>query len=142
MSHAPSRPLILFDGVCNLCNGAVNFIIDRDPSAKLAFAPLQSPTGKMMLTRFGLADDALGSIVLIENDKCYRRSTAALRIARYLRGLWPILYAFTMIPRPLRDLIYDWIARNRYRWFGRRDACRLPAPGIADRFVDGDILAK
>lgn len=142
MSDAPNRPLILFDGVCNLCNSAVNFIIDRDPRAELTFAPLQSPAGKMMLARFGLADDALDSIVLVENSKCFTRSAAALRIARHLKGLWPILYVFILIPRPLRDLIYDWIARNRYRWFGRRDACRLPGPEIADRFVDGDVVVK
>jgi len=142
MSDAPNRPLILFDGVCNLCNSAVNFIIDRDPGAQLTFAPLHSPTGNMMLTRFGLADDALGSIVLVENGNCYRRSTAALRIARYLKGLWSILFVFILIPRPLRDLIYDWIARNRYRWFGQRDSCRLPGPEIAGRFVDEDLAAK
>lgn len=142
MAEGTQRSLVLFDGLCNLCNGAVNFIIDRDPGARLAFAPLQSPTGLSTLHQLGFPTDVLSSVVLVENGKSYTRSTAALRIARHLGGLWPLIFVLVLIPRPLRDLIYDWIARNRYRWFGRRDSCRMPSPEIAGRFMDGDFAAK
>lgn len=131
--------LVLFDGVCNLCNASVNFVIDRDPSGYFKFASLQSEAARGHLARCGPAftpTDPPASIVLIEGGACYRQSTAALRIARRLRGLWPLLYGFIIVPRPLRDAIYDWIARNRYRWFGRRDTCRIPTPELRDRFVE------
>lgn len=139
MPEMPERPLVLFDGLCNLCTGSVNFIIDRDPGARFTFAPLQSPTGQANLTRFGLENNPSGSVVLIENEKCFTRSTAALRIARELKFPWPLMSVFFLIPRLLRDVFYDFIAGNRYRWFGRRDSCRMPGPEIAGRFVDGDF---
>lgn len=130
-----SHPIVLFDGVCNLCNHSVNFIIDRDPDGYFKMAALQDEAVQPLLARFGLSSNYLDSIVLIERGTCYRESTAALRIARRLRGRWPLCYAFIVIPRPLRDLVYGWIARNRYRWFGKQDTCRLPTPELRMRFL-------
>lgn len=127
---------MLFDGVCNLCNGSVNFIIDRDPAARFRFAALQTPAAAELLARHGRIPAATpDSIILIEGDRLYEHSTAALRIARRLRGGWKLLYAFIIVPRPLRDLVYRWIARNRYRWFGRSEACRMPTPELRERFL-------
>lgn len=130
-----SQALVFFDGVCNLCNGAVRFIIDRDPASQFRFASLQGEQARRLL-----ADDRdspeLSTIVLIEDGKRYARSGAALRIARRLSGGWPLLYLFIAVPRPLRDVVYDWVARNRYRWFGRTDACHVPTPAERLRFVD------
>jgi len=128
--------VVLFDGVCNLCNGAVNFVIDRDPDGYFRFAPLQSDVGEKILADTDAADALLDTIVLVEDGEVYDRSGAALRIARYLTGLWPLLYAFIIVPRPLRDAVYDWIAANRYRWFGKRDQCRLPTPNLKERFLE------
>ncbi len=131
-------PLVLFDGVCNLCNGAVNFVIDRDPDAVLRFASLQSGAGRAALQAHGGAagDGDPDTIVLIEGGRLYERSTAALRIARHLRGPYKLLYVFMLVPRVLRDRVYAWIARHRYRWFGRTDVCRVPTPALRARFLD------
>ena len=127
--------LLLFDGVCDLCNNSVNFIIDRDPKAYFKFAALQDEAVKPLLTRYNLSLEYLDSIVLFEDGGCHRASTAALRVARRLKGGWPLFYAFMIIPRPLRDFLYGWIARNRYRWFGKRDTCRIPTPELRARFL-------
>lgn len=132
---ADGRAVILFDGVCNLCNGSVNFIIDRDPAGRFQFAALQSDAAAGLLRPFGVATDRLDSVVLVEGGRLYRRSDAALRIARRLSGAWPLLTAFRLVPRPVRDAVYDWVARNRYRWFGRQEACRLPTPELRARFL-------
>ncbi|ARA92450.1 MAG: thiol-disulfide oxidoreductase DCC family protein [Bacteroidetes bacterium] len=127
--------VILFDGVCNLCNASVNFVIDHDPAGYFKMAALQSDEAAPLLEHFGLQADYLDSIVLIEGDRVYRHSDAALRVARRLDGAWPLLYAFIVVPRPIRDAVYDWIARNRYAWFGRRESCRIPTPDVMDRFL-------
>lgn len=127
--------LILFDGVCNLCNSSVNFIIDRDPDGYFQFAALQDEAARPILAQYSLSAEYTGSIVLVEDGQCYRQSEAALRIARHLQGAWPLLYHFILLPRPLRDTLYDWIARNRYRWFGKRDSCRIPTPELRMRFL-------
>ena len=127
--------VVLFDGVCNLCNSSVNFIIDRDPAGYFKFAALQDEAVQPLLNRFDLSADYLDSIVLIEDGHCYAKSAAALRIARRLEGAWPLLYVFNAVPRALRDVLYDWIANNRYRWFGKRDACRIPTPELRARFL-------
>jgi predicted DCC family thiol-disulfide oxidoreductase YuxK len=134
--------VILFDGVCNLCNGAVLFIIDRDPRARFSFAPLQSAEAERLLRERGHAGrertsspDEPATIVLLDREGVYERSTAALRIARRLSGLWPAFYILMLVPRPVRDLAYDWVARHRYRWFGRLDACRIPTPELRERFL-------
>ncbi len=130
-----THALVLFDGVCNLCNSSVNFIIDRDPNAYFKFAALQDEAVKPLLTRYELSLDYIDSVVLIEDGVCYRESTASLRVARRLTGGWPLFYVFMIVPRPLRDVAYGWIARNRYRWFGKRDACRIPTPELRARFL-------
>ena len=129
--------LVLFDGVCNLCNGAVNFIIDRDPEGYFRFAPLQSEVAQSYLEDPQLGQE-LGTIVLVEADETYVRSTAALRIARRLRGPWRLLALALLVPRPLRDAVYSWIAANRYDWFGTQDQCRVPTPELKSRFLDYD----
>lgn len=128
-------PVILFDGVCNLCNSSVLFIIQRDPKAKFRFASLQSDFGKAQMLRFGLNDSELNSVLLIKEEILYQKSNAALEIARNLTGGWPMLYAFKIIPAFLRDWVYNWIAQNRYRWFGKKDACMIPTPELKSRFV-------
>lgn len=132
--------VVLFDGVCNLCNASVAFILRRDPKAYFRFASLQSRAAAKLLHGRPEIGTGLDSIVLLEDGACFTQSTAALRIARRLSGAWPLLYAFIVLPRFLRDPIYNWIARNRYRWFGRRDACMLPGPEIRDRFLTEDPL--
>lgn len=127
--------IILFDGVCNLCNGWVNFVMDRDPDKKFHFAALQSEAGQRILLEIGLQDDFLDSIVLVENGKYYLFSTSILRTMRHLNKLWPISYVLILIPRVLRDWGYRWIASNRYLWFGKQDACRFPTPEVEDRFL-------
>ena len=131
------HPIVLFDGVCNLCNASVTFIIDRDPTANFRFASLQSDYGKELLAGAGMpvGEEQPGSVVLVEGDRVYVRSTAALRIARQLTGPWTMLYAFMAIPSAWRDLAYRFIARNRYRWFGRREACRVPTTELRARFL-------
>ena len=123
---------MLFDGVCNLCNGAVRFILARDPAARFQFASLQSEAARRLLGENAPEE----TIVLREGGKIYSQSTAALRIARELRVPWPLLYAFIVVPRPLRDAIYDWVARHRYQWFGKREVCMVPMPEVRGRFLE------
>ncbi len=129
------HPIVLFDGVCNFCNASVNFILKRDPKGVFRFAPLQSETAKRLLEKFHLPLDDLDTMVLIENGKAYTRSTAGLRIARHLNAAWPLLYGFIVLPRFFRDTIYRLIARNRYRWFGKRETCMIPLPEWKERFL-------
>lgn len=131
-----THPLLLFDGVCNLCNSSVQFIIKRDPKGTFRFAALQSALGQKELQQYQLKADSLESIVLILDGKVWQRSNAALEIARRLSGLWPALYIFKIIPRFIRDWVYDLIANNRYRWFGRQDQCMIPTPELKSRFLD------
>ncbi|KAA9004914.1 thiol-disulfide oxidoreductase DCC family protein [Paenibacillus spiritus] len=131
----PDGPVVLIDGVCHLCQWAVRFIIPRDPAGKFRFAALQSAAGASLLRSAGLAPGRMDSVVLVEDGRAYTDSAAALRIARGLRNPWPLLYGFMLVPRPVRDAAYRFVARNRYRWFGRDESCLLPAPGIRDRFL-------
>ena len=130
------NPVILFDGVCNLCNRSVQFIINRDPSGIFRFAPLQSETGKNLLSKFDLPNDKFDSIILVENNEYYLRSTAALKILQRLGALWKIVYVFMLVPRPVRDYIYDIVARNRYKWYGKRAQCMIPSEDIKGRFLE------
>ncbi|MFL6466639.1 MAG: thiol-disulfide oxidoreductase DCC family protein [Pyrinomonadaceae bacterium] len=127
--------LVLFDGVCNFCNGAVNFVIERDNTGYFKFAPLQSEIGEEMCEKYGIDKLKTDSIVLIEDEQAYIHSKAALRIARRLSGLWPLFYGFIIIPRPIRDLAYKLFAKYRYRLFGRQDACMIPTPDVRARFL-------
>ena len=126
---------ILFDGVCNFCNASINFMIDKDIKGIFKFAALQSEVGQELLKKFRLKTSDFDSIVAIEGDKVYQKSDAALEIARKMDGIWKIFYAFKIIPAFLRNPIYDLIARNRYRFFGRTDACRIPTPELKARFL-------
>jgi predicted DCC family thiol-disulfide oxidoreductase YuxK len=124
--------------VCNLCNGAVRFIAANDPAARFAFVPLDSPRARALLAAAAPSREANApdSVILLENGRCYELSDAALHIALGLRMPWPLAFAAILIPRGARDAAYRWIARNRYRWFGRKDACPLPPPGLRERFLD------
>jgi predicted DCC family thiol-disulfide oxidoreductase YuxK len=127
---------VLFDGVCNLCNGFVQFMIPRDPRRYFRFGALDSGAALRLMAQAGVTPGSQDSIILIEKGRAYVRSAAALRVVRGLALPWPLLYALIVVPRPLRDWAYDFIARHRYRWFGRRDACMLPGPATRDRFLD------
>ena len=129
-------PVILFDGVCNLCNGAVQFIISRDRKRKYRYASLQSETGRSLMLKAGLSVDKIDTVVLIEGEKAYTHSDVALRVCRHMGGLWPLFQVFYIIPKPIRDAVYDWVARNRYRWFGKREACMVPTPELRSLFLD------
>jgi predicted DCC family thiol-disulfide oxidoreductase YuxK len=128
-------PIILFDGVCNFCNGSVNFIMDRDPGGRLRFASQQSKAGGRLIRQYRLPA-TISTLVLIDCGHAYTKSAAALRIAKYLAFPWSLFQAAVIIPRPIADAAYDVLAANRYRWFGRTDTCRMPSPGIAWRFLE------
>lgn len=130
-----ANSVVLFDGVCNLCNGWVRFVVRRDPHQCFHFASLQSTFGMNALRRHGLPADYLGSILLLEDGVLFTKSDAVLRIVRRLRWPWPAASALVIVPRALRDVIYQCVARNRYRWFGKREACMLPSPEDAARFL-------
>jgi len=146
-SEVANEPVVLFDGVCNLCNAAVQFMIDRDSKNVLRFAAIQSEVAAKLLDEsMGperaklIRDGATGdgdpdTIVLVDGGVAYTHSNAALRIARRLRFPWSWLVVGLVVPRPLRDVIYRWIARNRYRWFGKSDTCRIPTPELRARFL-------
>ena len=134
MQESPGL-VVLFDGVCNLCQRSVQFILSRDRTGKFRFASLQGPAGQALLQRSGLPADHLDSFVLIDNGKVYTRSSGALRVLRWLGGAWSLLYIFWIVPKPLRDWIYDQVARRRYRWFGKKEECWLPRPEWNSRFL-------
>jgi predicted DCC family thiol-disulfide oxidoreductase YuxK len=129
-------PIVLFDGVCQFCNASVNFLIERDKAGRIHFAALQSGLGQSLLARFGLDRHRIDSIVLVEGRRFSTESTAALRLTRYMDGVWPLFGVFLFVPAFLRDFGYEILARNRYRWFGRLDACRVPTPEIRQRFLE------
>lgn len=126
---------VLFDGVCNLCNSTVQFIIRNDRRGRFRFAALQSEAGRELLQQYQLPEKALNTVVLIAGGRAFTRSTAALEIARRLDSAWPICYAAVVLPPFLRDSVYDFIARNRYRWFGKQEACMMPSPELKQRFL-------
>ncbi len=130
------KSLVLFDGVCNLCQASVQFIIRHDHQERFVFASLQSEAGRDRLARFQLPADQLDTFVLIENGKCHTRSTAALRVLLGLGGWFRPAFALIVLPKPLRDGIYRWVASNRYRWFGKKDHCMVPTPQLKKRFVE------
>jgi predicted DCC family thiol-disulfide oxidoreductase YuxK len=131
-----STAIVLFDGVCNLCTWSVQFILKRDPLAYFRFASLQSTAGQRLLDAYGVNEQRNESVVLIEANQVYARSDAALHIAARLSGLWPLLKVLLIVPRPLRDRVYDWIAAHRYRWFGRAEACLVPSASLQERFLE------
>ncbi|MEO6537891.1 MAG: thiol-disulfide oxidoreductase DCC family protein [Ferruginibacter sp.] len=130
-----NHPIILFDGICNLCNGAVQYVIKKDPSAKFKFSSLQSETGQKLLSDYQVETNNFNSFVLIQNGKVYFKSTAALKVARQLNGAMKLLYGFIIVPAFIRDSIYNVISNNRYKWFGKKEECMLPGPALETRFV-------
>ena len=133
---APAGPPVLFfDGVCNLCNGTVSFIMERDRRGRICFASLQSDFAQQVLPPLGISPENLESIVYLHDGQAFRRSDAVLAVCRELRAPWRWLQVFRIVPRSLRDLVYEWIAQRRYKWFGKRPSCRIPTPEEQDRFV-------
>jgi|SRR6185437_11084494 len=135
----PGQPIILFDGVCNFCNNAVNFVIRRDPKSIFKFATLQGPVARDILKSHNFDNTGMSSFFLIENGKLYSKSTAALRVCRRLKGFWPLMYGFIIVPKLFRNGIYDWIAKNRYTWFGKKDVCMIPSPDVRARFLNNPL---
>lgn len=127
--------IVLFDGVCNFCNGTVNFIIRHDPASHFRFAALQSEAGERLRREYDIAEE-IDSVILIEDGCAFTHSDAALRIARGLGGIWGLGYIFVFVPRIIRDGMYKLFASNRYRLFGRRDECMMPTPEVRERFLD------
>ncbi|MFZ1264246.1 MAG: thiol-disulfide oxidoreductase DCC family protein [Chitinophagaceae bacterium] len=131
-----SSPIILFDGVCNFCNYWVNFAIKRDRKKKLRFTPLQGETAKRLLPEYTINPTSLSSVILIDNGKAYTQSSAAIRICKHLNGGWKLFYGLIIIPKFVRDFFYNIIARNRYKWFGKKDQCMIPPADWKERFLD------
>ena len=129
-------PVILFDGVCNFCNYWVNFAIKKDRKNKLRFTPLQGETAKQLLLQHNINPTLLSSVIFIDNGKAYTQSSAAIRICKHLNGGWKLFYALIIIPKFIRDFFYNVIARNRYRWFGKKETCMIPTPELRERFLD------
>ncbi len=127
--------ILLFDGVCNFCNGTVNYVIAHDAAGYFKFTPLQSDAGEALVQKYGIDTAETDSVILIENERAYLHSTAALQIARRLDGITSWAYAFIVIPKPIRDFLYKLFAKHRYRLFGRQDACMIPTPEIRSRFL-------
>ncbi len=131
----PKR-IVIFDGVCNLCEFSVNFIYERDQKGKFTFTPAQSPLGQELLQNYQINTDKLDTVVLVKNNSAYSRSTAALKIAEELDPPWNSLQIFSLLPLAIRDALYDWIARNRYEWFGKKESCMIPTQELKSRFLE------
>lgn len=134
MTQLPDK-IVLFDGVCNFCESSVQFILRHDKTGSLRFASLQSDIGQQLLTAYGISHE-LQSVVFVESGKAYTKSAAAFRIARYFGGWWKLLLVFSILPAFITDFGYDIIAKNRYRWFGKKDACMIPSADIRSRFLE------
>lgn len=127
--------IILFDGECNFCDRSVQFIIKRDKHAVYKFTSIQSDTGQSIVKKLAVPQD-IDSMILVKNETCYYKSSAALRICKNLKGTWKLFYFCLLVPKPIRDHFYDVISKNRYKWFGKKDSCTLPSPEIRNRFLD------
>lgn len=130
-----AKPIILFDGICNLCNGAVQFIIKHDPEKKFFFTSLQSVAGQQLLKQYNLPSENFNSFLLLQDDTIFSKSTAALKVASQLKSAWKLLYIFIIVPKYIRDAVYSYIAANRYKWFGKKDNCMMPTPELQARFL-------
>jgi predicted DCC family thiol-disulfide oxidoreductase YuxK len=135
VDSAQKFPVLLFDGVCNLCNASVQWVLRHDRAGRFRFAALQSETGQALLARFGLDQEHFDTAVLVDGDRIFTRSDAALEILRQLGFPWSAVAVLRWAPRSLRNVVYDWVARNRYRWFGRQEKCLLPRPEWKQRFL-------
>jgi len=129
------KPVILFDGVCNLCNGFVQTTISIDPQGKFQFAALQSEFGQEVMAKASLPVNELNTVILYDNGKIFTHSDVPLEICRRLGGVWSLFLVFKLIPRALRNRLYDWVASNRYRWFGNSESCMIPSPDLRKRFL-------
>jgi predicted DCC family thiol-disulfide oxidoreductase YuxK len=129
------RPIILFDGVCNLCNSAVQFVIKHDADGKFLFASLQSDAGQQLLQKFDFPNQDFNSFILLQNDIVYTQSTAALKVVKQLTGGWKLLYGFIIVPQFIRNAVYRLVSNNRYKWFGRLNECMLPTAALQTRFL-------
>jgi len=136
MNNFENKSIIIFDGVCNLCNASVNFVIKNDKKEQFLFASFQSDAAKEILLHFNLKNLNGGTVILVEGQKVYEKSTAVLKIAKRLDGPFKAFYAFFIVPKIFRDWVYDFIAKNRYRWFGKRESCMMPSPELKNRFLD------
>jgi predicted DCC family thiol-disulfide oxidoreductase YuxK len=130
------QPLILFDGVCNLCNGVVRFVIRQDKKGALQFAPLQSAAAQKLLQQMHLPQKDFETFLLIENGKVFQKSSAALQVAKHFKWYWQWLQVFWMVPKPVRDAAYGFVAQHRYQWFGKKDTCMLPDAKLKNRFIE------
>ena len=135
MNSEKKHKIILFDGVCNLCNSSVIFAIKRDKSDVFRFAALQSEIGEQLTSKYNIDTSKTDSIILIDGEKYYEKSSAALHIAKYLSGGWPLLYSFIILPKFIRDSVYNFIAKNRYKWYGKKESCMIPTPELQAKFL-------
>lgn len=135
-SHGAFDNVVLYDGVCRLCTGSVAFVLRHEENQALRFATLQSAAGMRLMQEFGIDPTQMKTFVVIADGRAYVRSDAAIRVAHFLRGAWKLLGVVRIVPRSIRDYAYDVVARNRYRWFGRHDACIVPTPELRRRFID------
>ncbi len=131
-----NRHIVIFDGVCNFCNGAVNFIIKRDPAGRFAFTPMQSSIGQELVEKYGAEMVRVDTFLLVKDGQCYDRTDAALEITKDLTGFWRMFRVVKILPRPFRDYFYRLFARNRYKLFGRRDTCMTPTESVRERFLE------
>ena len=128
--------IVVFDGVCNFCNYWINFAVKRDRRKKLKFTTLQGETAKKLLPQFNINPTSLSSVIFIDKGKAYTQSSASIRICKYMNGGWKLFYGLIIVPKFIRDVIYNWIARNRYKWFGKKDSCMVPTAELRERFLD------
>ena len=136
LAELGSRPVLLFDGTCNLCNRTVQEIIPRDPTGKIAFAPLQSDIGRALQERHGFDTENLDTVILVEGNSVHTKSDAAIRVSELLGWPYAALVVGRLVPRELRNELYDFVAENRYDWFGRKDQCMVPDEDVSDRFLE------
>ncbi len=129
------KTILLFDGYCNLCNSSVQFVLKHEKKEELYFTSLQSEAGIEILKHYSIDVNKVDSLVLIEYNKAYIKSSAALRATKYLKGLYPLLFSFIIVPAFIRNFVYDFIARNRYKWYGKSDTCMIPDKQVSHRFL-------
>lgn len=136
MTPQPEKFIVLFDGVCNLCSSSVQFILKRDQKDQFLFGSLQGNYGQEILKKYGMPSNEFNSFMLLEGEQLYTKSSGALRMLKHLGGGWSLFYAFIIVPKFIRDAVYNFIAQNRYRWFGKKEECWLPKPEWKKKFLD------
>lgn len=136
MQAGKEKFIVLFDGVCNLCSSSVQFILKRDKKEQFLFGSLQGNYGQEVLKKYGMPQNEFNSFMLLEGDRLYTKSSGALRMLRHLGGAWSLVYAFIILPKFIRDAVYNFAATNRYRWFGKKEECWLPKPEWKKKFLD------